>query len=77
MNWISSKHNMGMSFTRAIWEKIKTCTDVSAAVLCSHSFSKFLGFHITHANHLITLKTSNTAQIPLILYVYISEGSHT
>lgn len=27
MNWISSKHNMGMSLTRATWNQMKNCTE--------------------------------------------------
>ena len=29
MNWISSKHNMGMALNREVWQKIKKCTEVS------------------------------------------------
>ena len=30
MNWISSKHNMGMAMNREVWQKIKKCTEVSS-----------------------------------------------
>ena len=32
MNWMSSKHNMGMSLNRQVWEQIKKCSKVSELV---------------------------------------------
>ena len=26
-NWLSGQHNMGMSFTRVVWNKIRSCSE--------------------------------------------------
>lgn len=30
-NWVSSKHNMGMSFNKEVWVKIKSCAQAFCA----------------------------------------------
>ena len=43
MNWVSSKHNMGMSFNREVWDKIKTCSEVrkkiSSQIYCCNKYA--------------------------------------
>jgi len=33
--WFSSKHNMGMAFTRETWNKIKNCANVRNISVCT------------------------------------------